>query len=170
MKPFLKWAGGKRWLFNSDFVAQLPAFERYIEPFLGGGAGFFSLKPKRAILADVNPELINLYQQIRAHPCLIKEGVLDFHQRHSAEFYYETRANLPRDPLARALRMLYLNRACWNGLYRLNRGGSSTYLRALRIKSVSTPTTFTKPHASFSVPISALPILKRSWIWVAKAT
>ncbi|CAN5117933.1 hypothetical protein BH09PSE3_BH09PSE3_20120 [soil metagenome] len=123
MKPFLKWAGGKRWLFNSQFVEHLPNYKRYLEPFLGGAAGFFRLNPTSAVLSDVNPELINLYTQVRDHPLCIQAGMADLHGRHSAELFYEMRADIPTSPLDQAIRMLYLNRTCWNGLYRLNLSG-----------------------------------------------
>lgn len=121
--PFLKWAGGKRWLFTEAFVSNLPRYDRYVEPFVGGGAGFFALSPRAALLADVNNELINLYQQIRDQPAAIARGIEELQRKHSHEFYYELRSSLPQDKLSRALRTLYLNRACWNGLYRLNRNG-----------------------------------------------
>lgn len=121
--PFLKWPGGKRWLFNNSFVERLPPFERYIEPFLGGGAGFFTLQPRRAILSDINPELINVYRQIRDAPKAIAIGLQQLQERHSKEHYYGVRKLVPKDDLQKAVRTLYLNRTCWNGLYRLNRRG-----------------------------------------------
>src|ERR1700730_16007192 len=68
-KPFLKWPGGKRWLCPTllEIVART-TFDRYFEPFLGGGALFFALRPARAILSDVNPDLINVYKQVRRIP------------------------------------------------------------------------------------------------------
>ena len=121
--PFLKWAGGKRWLFAADFMQRLPTFDRYIEPFLGGGAGFFALAPKRAILSDVNSELIELYRTIRDFPEELKSCLIGHQASHCDEYYYEVRANVPEKQIERAARMLYLNRTCWNGLYRLNRAG-----------------------------------------------
>ena len=124
MAPFLKWAGGKRWLFTSKFVASLPAHNRFIEPFLGGGAAFFATKPERAILSDVNPELISLYQVVRDDPNGVRDGLAQFQQVHSRETYYKTRESVPESALERAIRTLYLNRTCWNGLYRLNSMGN----------------------------------------------
>lgn len=123
MAPFLKWAGGKRWLFDKSFIDQLPTHRRYIEPFLGGGAGFFALKPPSALLSDVNGELISLYEVIRDdHVTLIE--ALNLHQnRHSSDYYYDVRGGEPTDKIERAARMLYLNRTCYNGLYRLNKLG-----------------------------------------------
>lgn len=123
LAPFLKWAGGKRWLFTSEFIERLPQYNRYIEPFLGGGAGFFALNPPTSILADVNPELIELYRTIRDFPGELTEWLHRHQSAHSEAHYYEVRASVPADQIIRAARTLYLNRTCWNGLYRLNRAG-----------------------------------------------
>lgn len=104
-------------------MASLPQHDRYVEPFVGGGAGFFAINPTSALLSDVNGELINLYVQIRDHPLAIAQGIEQMQAKHSHSFYYQTRAERPSDPMERALRTLYLNRSCWNGLYRLNRKG-----------------------------------------------
>lgn len=123
MLPFLKWAGGKRWLVQSGQL-QIPShYERFIEPFLGGGAVFFSLEPERALLSDVNPELIELYEIVRDEPEHLRT-ILEWHQqKHSQAHYYAIRNRRYRDKAWRAARTLYLNRTCWNGLYRLNRKG-----------------------------------------------
>ena len=92
MKPFIKWADGKRWLLN-DPSFSLPAYSgRYIEPFLGGGAVFFHLAPKHAIISDVNERLIATYQSIRDEWPLVQESLAEFQERHSKEFYYEERS------------------------------------------------------------------------------
>ena len=124
MSPFLKWAGGKRWLFDDAFVSSLPKYDRYIEPFLGGGAGFFAVSPEIAILADVNEELINLYRQVRDGAQKIERALSWLQSRHSKDLYYRIRALQAKSDLSRAIRTLYLNRSCWNGLYRLNKAGS----------------------------------------------
>ena len=121
--PFLKWPGGKRW-----FVAQHPSilptsFGRYIEPFLGGGAVFFHLQPARAILSDANVELMEVYRAVRQDPARIDRLLHQHHDLHSKTHYYDVRANVPRGLYARAARFIYLNRTCWNGLYRVNRNG-----------------------------------------------
>lgn len=123
MLPFLKWAGGKRWLVQSGQL-QIPIrYERFIEPFLGGGAVFFALEPERALLSDVNPELIELYETVRDEPEVLRT-VLEWHQeKHSPAHYYAIRSRRYHDRVWRAARTLYLNRTCWNGLYRLNRKG-----------------------------------------------
>lgn len=121
--PFLKWAGGKRWLVDkhSDFLNV--EHERFIEPFLGSGAVYFSLKPENAILCDKNERLIEAYAAIRDN----WEGVLKHlslhHRRHSKDYYYELRARKSLTPETRAAQFIYLNRTCWNGLYRVNLDG-----------------------------------------------
>ncbi len=121
LTPFLKWAGGKRW-FVTRCLHMVPGqYRRYIEPFLGSGAMYFSLKPERALLADLNPDLIDCYQAIRSSPDAIVDILVMHHERHCHEHYYATRAVKPNDPIERAAWLIYLNRTCWNGLYRVNK-------------------------------------------------
>jgi DNA adenine methylase len=122
-KPFLKWAGGKRWLIERHSDA-FPRFEgKYIEPFLGGGSVFFNLAPTSALISDSNARLIECYLQIRDN----YEEVVSFlekHQKHHAKnYYYEIRAKLFKNEAERSAQFLYLNRTCFNGLYRVNRNG-----------------------------------------------
>lgn len=121
--PFLKWAGGKRWLFDSEqFVA--PKFSgKYIEPFLGGGAVFFRLCPDTAILSDTNNRLIELYRVIRDCPIEFETALSDHAVKHSKEYYYDVRAEKFEIAVDRAAQFLYLNRTCYNGLYRENKRG-----------------------------------------------
>lgn len=123
LTPFLKWAGGKRWL-ATDYPRLLRVkYDRYIEPFLGGGAVFFSLAPKAAILTDINADLIDCYRAIRDVPNDV-ERILRRHQKHhSPTYYYEERDRVRRSLAERAAQFLYLNRTCWNGLYRVNLRG-----------------------------------------------
>lgn len=123
MKPFLKWPGGKRWLFQSGQFS-IPEYRgRYIEPFLGGGAAFFEALPKHAVLSDVNWRLIELYRVIRDQRDDF-EGLLRHHAaRHSNTYYYDLRTRSFSDGVTRAAQFLYLNRTCWNGLYRENTKG-----------------------------------------------
>ena len=127
--PFLKWVGGKRQLIP-EIRKMLPEgiLKRpYYEPFIGGGALFFDLQPKRAVINDYNGELINVYTVIRDHPDeLIKD--LKKH-KNTAEYFYEIRS-IDRQPLfynltdiERASRIIYLNKTCYNGLYRVNNSG-----------------------------------------------
>ncbi|PHP67413.1 DNA methyltransferase [Zhengella mangrovi] len=121
--PFLKWAGGKRWLFP-ELQKHLPErFGKYFEPFLGGGSIFFALQPERAVLSDLNADLVELYQALRDDPDGILKLLKVHHQNHSKNHYYDVRANVPKTSLERAARTLYLNRTCFNGLYRVNKRG-----------------------------------------------
>jgi len=123
MKPFLKWAGGKRWLFESGQF-QLPPIEgRYIEPFLGGGAVFFENQPQRAKLSDANSRLVELYLAIREQQEEFEYQLNQHAKAHSKEYYYRLRSMRLKTPVSRAAQFLYLNRTCWNGLYRENLKG-----------------------------------------------
>lgn len=140
MKPFVKWAGGKRQILkyirkfidnsheenNSDFV--------YIEPFLGGGAVFFDLSHKKAIINDLNSDLINAYKIIKSqkyNDLIVALKELDaLYRENPDEFYYDKRAEDREngwpdkfDEVHRAARMIFLNKTCYNGLYRVNSKG-----------------------------------------------
>lgn len=123
LKPFLKWAGGKRWLFESGQFTLPPITGRYIEPFLGGGAVFFENQPKNGILSDANRRLIELYIVIRDELEEFEKNLQKHAKLHSKEYYYRVRSQRPRKPATRAAQFLYLNRTCWNGLYRENLKG-----------------------------------------------
>lgn len=102
----------------------LPEFDgRYIEPFLGGGAVFFHLSPSSAILSDVNPRLINTYRAIQQDWEAVWNELKRLQVKHSKEFYYEERSRNRKTMHTRAAQFLYLNRTCWNGLYRENLTG-----------------------------------------------
>lgn len=128
--PFLKWAGGKRQILPS-LMQRTPDLSkaRYHEPFVGGGALFFALREggrlsrKGARLSDINPELVNSYQVVRDHVGPLIRAL----RRHKNEesHYYEVRALDPKelDPVQRAARLIYLNKTCFNGLFRENRHG-----------------------------------------------
>lgn len=123
LKPFLKWAGGKRWLFESDQF-ELPTFSgRYLEPFLGGGAVFFQHRPAHAILSDANERLVELYVQIRDNADGLVQAMEAHSANHSKDYYYRTRSQKFSKAVDRAAQFLYLNRTCWNGLYRENLRG-----------------------------------------------
>lgn len=123
MKPFLKWAGGKRWLFESGQFKLPPIEGRYIEPFLGGGAAFFENRPRSAILSDANARLIELYTVIRDDLTEFERHLRRHANAHSKSYYYELRSKKLKKPVTRAAQFLYLNRTCWNGLYRENLKG-----------------------------------------------
>lgn len=119
--PFLKWAGGKQWILPRLIPLLSSTRGRYFEPFLGGGAVFFGLQPPVAILSDLNAELVEMYQAVRDDA----EEVISILSRFSftRECYEKVRNSRPRTPVTRAAKFIYLNRTCWNGLYRVNRVG-----------------------------------------------
>jgi DNA adenine methylase len=121
--PFLKWAGGKRWLVDNHQELLSKKFNRFIEPFLGSGAVFFNILPDNAILSDKNEELINTYKAIKKNWKLVEEKLISHHSNHNKEYYYDVRRKLPNDIYEKAARLIYLNRTCWNGLYRVNSKG-----------------------------------------------
>lgn len=136
-QPFIKWVGGKRGLL-SQIVPLLPKkFNNYFEPFVGGGALFFELysmgllKNKNIYLFDINSELINTYIIVRDLPLELIKELENFKKSHSKEFYYEIRAWDREEnfnsltPLKRAARFIYLNKTCFNGLYRVNSKGQN---------------------------------------------
>lgn len=131
-KPFVKWAGGKRQIIDKLKEFAPNEFGTYFEPFVGGGALLFELSPRKAVVNDSNKELMNVYECIRdskKFEAMCKE--LNKHEaNHSEEYYYEMR-NIDRDKYKfsklvdykRAARTIYLNKACFNGLYRVNSRG-----------------------------------------------
>lgn len=123
LKPFLKWPGGKRWLFQTQAGIVPPKYRNYIEPFLGGGAAFFHICPQKAILSDINSDLINLYATMKEAPQLLKEELIKHQKLHSPEHYYYVRELDTKDKIQKAGNFLYLNRTCYNGMYRVNRQG-----------------------------------------------
>lgn len=128
-RPFLKWAGGKRALMD-QILARIPdgPIELYVEPFLGGGAVFLELarqgRIRRAILNDRNPELVETWSMVRDAPEALIAAVRQWDVCEAT--YYHVRDELEPaalDPVTRAARVLWLNRTCFNGLYRKNRSG-----------------------------------------------
>lgn len=98
-------------------------FNRYLEPFLGGAAIFFHLNPERGILSDSNWALIETYMTIKEAPCEIEERLEVLQARHSDDFYYSQRSKGYKDPVKNAAKFIYLNRTCFNGMYRENLKG-----------------------------------------------
>ncbi|ABW28075.1 DNA adenine methylase [Acaryochloris marina] len=122
-RPFLKWAGGKGRLIT-QYGPHFPQnFGAYYEPFLGGGAIFFHLQPEQAVLSDVNPELVNVYTCVRDRIDDVLKYLETHACQHGHDYYYQIRALNPSLPAERAARFIYLNRTCFNGLYRENSKG-----------------------------------------------
>jgi len=121
--PFLKWVGGKTSLLPELLKHVPPRLRGYHEPFVGGGALFFAVRPRRAFLGDNNPELVHCYRQVRDDVY----GVLDALARHVYEraHFEAVRALEPAklSDTGRAARFIYLNKTCFNGLWRVNRAG-----------------------------------------------
>ena len=122
-RPLLKWAGGKTQMIPNLIEAMPKSFNNYIEPFIGGGALFFHLAPNSSVIADSNPELINLYQQVAkdykpVFKLLEKMPNIEY-------FFYLERSKKFEDlsPIQAAARTVYLNRTCFNGLFRVNKSG-----------------------------------------------
>ena len=122
-KPILKWAGGKTQMLG-DLLPKVPSsYGRYIEPFFGGGAMFFALQPENAVIADSNPELINMYREVAEHV----EDVIQCLKRYknTSEMFYAVRGQewTTLSKTEAAARTIFLNKTCFNGLYRVNKQG-----------------------------------------------
>jgi DNA adenine methylase len=121
LPPLIKWAGGKRRLLPDIAELAPPKFSRYYEPFLGGGAVFFSLLPTAATLSDANDELIQMYAQVRDQPDKVLECLA--RMRNSEEDYYRIRSMKARTESSKAARLIYLCTLSFNGIYRQNLKG-----------------------------------------------
>lgn len=119
----IKWAGGKRWLTSTLHKLFPKKFDWYIEPFVGGASVFFSLRPAKAMLADLNCQLIETYEAVQSSPQEVWRRLGQHAEQHCDRYYYDQRSAAPDELAAKAARFLYLNRTCWNGLFRVNRQG-----------------------------------------------
>jgi len=126
-QPFLKWAGGKRQLL-SEIRKYIPKqFKRYFEPFIGGGAVLFDLQPKYGFVNDANKELINLYSVIKCTPDELIEHARK--HRNTEDYFYDLRSQdrekgfKKLSDVQRASRIIFLNKTCYNGLFRVNSQG-----------------------------------------------
>ncbi len=151
VKPFLKWAGGKRQLLP-EIKKIIPSnYTKYYEPFVGAGSVLFSIQPKKAVINDTNRELINCYRTIKENPEELLELCQQHKKRHSKEHYYKLRAKDRRNDfkllssVERAARIIYLNKTCFNGLFRVNSRGQ-----------------FNVPYGKYSNPCIADPSVIRA--------
>lgn len=129
LSPMLKWVGGKRQLLSEIVPMIDDKCSTYVEPFIGGGAVLFSMQPKKAIINDYNHELINVYKTVRDNLDELLELLKHHEANNSSDYYYEIRA-LDREAgfkrmseVEKAARIIYLNKTCYNGLYRVNSSG-----------------------------------------------
>lgn len=122
--PVLRWAGSKRKLLP-HLIAHAPhSYRRYVEPFAGSACLFFALKPPLAVLADINSDLIAFYTLLRKHPRILSRRVHSLPTGESSYYRIRRRFNSESDPLERAVCFLYLNRYCFNGVFRTNKHGA----------------------------------------------
>lgn len=121
LPPLLKWPGGKRALLQHLLPLASIEHQDYFEPFLGGGALFFALRPLASRLSDNNEELINCYVEVRDNPSAIVERLSSL--KNSTEDYYRIRASVPSDSVDRAVRFIYLATLSFNGIHRVNLKG-----------------------------------------------
>jgi DNA adenine methylase len=128
-RPFLKWAGGKTQLLPqiARFYPPRGSVDRYIEPFLGSGAVFFHVKamvePRRALLWDNNRELIDAFKAVQQDVDQVIRLLSQYREQHSKDFFLAMRGKTPSSLAAKAARLIYLNKTCFNGLYRVNSRG-----------------------------------------------
>lgn len=127
LKPFLKWAGGKS-QFVGKILEHMPpasAIRNYYEPFLGAGSIYLAYRPKRAFLSDSNARLIDTFIAVRDKPKLVHEYLCQFASQNSESFFYRMRDefNRSRTSVKQAARFIFLNKAGFNGIYRVNTAG-----------------------------------------------
>ena len=121
VKPFLRWAGGKRWIAQELARLIPPSIRTYYEPFLGSGSLYFAALPRKAVLSDMNCRLIEAYEIIRDRPKAVI-AVLENWSNEENDYYLIREIDFPTK-VHRVAQFIYLNRTCWNGLYRVNRQG-----------------------------------------------
>ena len=184
-RPIVKWAGGKRRLL-SQYEAHFPVeYNNYFEPFVGGAAVFFHLCPtgapggggcnrsplegcnrgsRQSYLTDVNGELINLYKQVQKKPAPLLIALERHQAMHSKEHYYHVRSQSPSqlNPVERAARLIYLNRTCFNGLYRVNSsGGFNVPIGRYKNPTILQPERLMRAHQTLQgVKLAVEPYLK----------
>lgn len=130
-KPFLKWAGGKQKLIPQINQFLPESFTYYWEPFLGGGAMFFHLQPDVSFLSDINEKLVRVYTDVAVHTTSVIGDLKHLQKKHSRDFYYEMRdlfngktlKAFPEYSWSQGSLFIYLNKTCFNGLYRVNQKG-----------------------------------------------
>lgn len=133
IKPFLRWAGGKRWLLKEiDRLIDINNFNTYHEPFVGGGSVFMHLNPNRAIISDSNQSLANAYSQVRDNVNDLIQYLTEY--ENTEEFYYKIRNEKFGNDIEEAAKFIYLNQTSFNGIYRVNSKGEYNVPYGHRIK------------------------------------
>lgn len=127
-KPFLRWAGGKTRsipFLEKHLPPNVSSMHRYYEPFIGAGSLFFHIKPSKAILSDNNKDLIECYETVQKHPDAILTHLEQYLSNTCEEYYYKMREkyNTSKHSIARAALFIYLNKTCFNGIWRVNKKG-----------------------------------------------
>lgn len=150
MKPILRWAGSKRKLLPKILPCIANRFERYIEPFVGSGCVYLALNPEKAILGDLNASLIDTYKTICRKPREVSRAVHSMPVKN--DFYYSLRSQAPEDlgAVERAARFVYLNRYCFNGVYRTNKSGQFNVPRGTNSGSIPNEDEFVAFAKAFS--------------------
>ncbi len=132
LKPFVKWVGGKRQLLSQLTDALPKKFGTYYELFVGGGALLFHLQPEKAVINDYNPHLINAYRVIKETPRKLIKSLRSHDSLYNSlisqmftqeDYYYTVRGNTYESPIEQSARFIFLNKTCFNGLYRENKKG-----------------------------------------------
>lgn len=122
LKPFIKWVGGKRDVIKKYLRFYLPkSYGNYYEVFAGGAAMLYQLQPNCAVINDINEDLIITYQVIKNQCHQLMEKLDEHQELHSLNYYYQMRQLISEDKIARAARFIYLNKTCYNGLWRVNK-------------------------------------------------
>jgi len=126
--PIVKWAGGKTKLLSKLTTLMPATYRRYYEPFIGGGAMFFHLAPQSAVINDRNPDLINMYRCVAYNVEAVIKRLLEHREAHCENYFYAMRSHwndrsTPRSEVERAAAFIYLNKTCFNGLWRVNSKG-----------------------------------------------
>jgi DNA adenine methylase len=125
LKPFLRWAGGKSRITKllADYVPE--TYNRYWEPFLGSGALYFYLRPKKAYLSDSNSALVDCFNHVKEYPEEIYKKLQEYKKLTSEDYYYEVRAlyNKSKPSIAQSARFIYINKSNFNGIFRVNEKG-----------------------------------------------
>jgi DNA adenine methylase len=140
--PLFRWAGSKRRLLPDLLKCVPPSYARYFEPFCGSACLFFRLRPTSAILSDLNEDLVLAYNVLKTYPELLYRAVAKMPLSHT--YYYQLRGSLPprSDEVAAGARFVYLNRNCFNGVYRTNRAGLFNVPKGTRVGAMPSQTHF----------------------------